>query len=415
MIFYNWLIMNNYLGDEELKNLHSKLKYAEFDKKYVNCEGHSIPIDAKSFINKYKWYENDSNKILKAFCYAYRTNMKTDINEDDCDYMFFWLGDIVYRNLIQKDLFSNVMDGLNFFLKSYEGFGICNYYKYDNYYNTHHIFMGIKRLFDFSKDYDILEKYFQTPNRSCNGSFNLYLDQGVIKYRECKNSCNNPSRRDTTCNAFNKYFNDRNKNDLREWTCNSVGNGSSLAEVQQYYEEVVQSPPYGEVKRIENPPSVDHGAPEAYESRIEVPGLQESGIEPPEGEAHRDIQIETSSRTTYQNEDHSVRSILFKEHSIHIPSNDSTLRFIGPKVNAFTDNIDDTLDSSSSQGMIIAPLVIGITVFFIILCKYWLENAFLGKSKRKHNIIMNRNIAENYTMREDIHSARRFNVTYSNI
>ncbi|GAW84492.1 variable surface protein [Plasmodium gonderi] len=350
-----------------------------------------------------KWRCDVSVKILKALCYEYNERNANKFYSDDSDYLYFWLGDLLDRNSLYT-----VMGTLNFLLKNNSHRSICNYDKYDKYHITYLNFMDIKTLFDFSKDYETLKPYFLKPNKSCNHSFEIYLDECVTKYNSYKNRNNDLNCNDDICNPFNDYFNGKNNMDLNNWKCNSVHNADSLGTGQRNLEVVSQSLAQEESHGLEEEvvtQQVVCGTRE-QENAYEIVNEAEDQGNFPESvhmkQVKGDAEVSPQVRTTQENLNQQGSMTSNGQISAYKHNNDSANSIRDSEFGAFSDFLHNPSTSSSSKSMVIASLVIGIIVLSIILGK-------------KRNIIMNKNIKDDYTMPEDLYSRRSFNVTYSNI
>ncbi|GAW84352.1 variable surface protein [Plasmodium gonderi] len=356
--------MGNYLGEKELSELPSKQQYAIFDKADVSCDDNSFYTLAKNHIQKQPWLKNVSNKILSALCYAHKKNKEGNFKGDDCDYLYFWLGEILDRNLTNRHSFYAVMHTFKYLLESHGGLIICNYDKYDM---TEKNFMDIKHLFDFSKDYDMLKTYFDTPKESCSDSFNIYISERVIKYNACKNSCDVSNRKDVTCSAFDKYFSGKKQMNLLKWTCNSGGNPASLAEGQQNNEGVSQTQVQEEVHRMGAEAQLQQRQetqPE-LQQQLEALPLEEKEEELLQIQAHTALHMQVPLRSTPA--DKSGQQLMQEiSENIDFPVE-------SPESETFIGISYRSSDYSSSENMVISPLAIGIAVLSIILCKVFIN------------------------------------------
>ncbi|GAW83972.1 variable surface protein [Plasmodium gonderi] len=394
---YVYYIIHIITYDAVLKELPTKVNYNNFDHGDASCKYSPFYTSAKSLIDKQNWNEDVSNKILNALCYAHNKNKSKEFNDADCDYLYFWLGDIIYRNLTYRNSFYTVMNSFKFILEGILCLSKCNFV---NYNTIEHNFMDIKSLFDFSNDYDKLDEYFSTHKRTCSTKINNYIKPYIMSYTMFKNKCKDLHRKDETCMAFNKYFKDSNKIDLRKLSCNSVNNIARYATQQQNHRE-------GANTHVRKMVQITEARPHIHER---VRGVKAKG----------DVTISDYEGMLHQSVDQGGHVNVYQESIMHKHSENSHLDV---EKLEFKDNPGTSSHPSafsSSESMVIAPLFIGITIFSIIFCKftpvgYWLKKSIFGKSKRKRNIIRNMNITDDYTMPEDIQSSRRFNVTFSNI
>ncbi|GAW84361.1 variable surface protein [Plasmodium gonderi] len=413
--------MIDYLREEILKILPSKINYTIFDDANDNCDGVHFYESVKNLIDKNTTNNVISDKIVKALYYVYKKDEDIGLDTDDCDYLYFWLGDLLYKNLKNRSSFYSIMIILIFLLKNDEGLSIC---KNNSYYNiTDDNFEDMKILFDFSKDYDILKNYINEYNKSCGDAFQIYFDGLVIKYQEFKNKCRDLSIRNVTCNVFNDFFNGMNIENLLNLRCTSIGI------LPDSMDEQLQSGRTEEEHEEEALQKIEPQLPK-YTMQYEVEGeevvqIEDSLTETYEyvdnpGNMAEDRQLDALI-TEHEHSDESTRKTSIEGQSnIHTQSEESLLSIRDPILNVTSHISSNTLAISSSQSMYIAPFLIGIAVFSIILYKfspvgYWLKKNLKRKSKMKRNFIMDRNVIEDYTFPNDIDSLSRFDVTYSNI
>ncbi|GAW84448.1 variable surface protein [Plasmodium gonderi] len=372
-------------NDDELNKLPSKKKYTNFNNGHVGCNHVYFYELVKSHLKQEEWKKDVSNEILKALCYVYNTYNQGNFNSDDCYYLYHWLNDIIYNNITYQLHYISVITVLEFLLKSNEGFNICDYKEYninnENYRN-------IKKLFDFSKDYDDLAKYFSTGQKICNSDFKNYLDEHIRIYNEFKNKCKNLMSDNATCIFFHKYFQGKTEKDLTKWKFTLEGSSHIYAAQEEKHTILGQSNEEG-VKTLQ------------------IHALIKSDKEK--------TALENVNQSAYINAD--------KEDLNHQLLGHSLFTIERPILSAIIDN-SGTPSDSTSKSMVIPALGIGFSIFSIILCKviinftpvgYWLKKALLGKSKSKRNIMMDRNIIEDYSIPEVLDSPRRLNIIYRNI
>ncbi|GAW84210.1 variable surface protein [Plasmodium gonderi] len=434
--------MSDTLGDEVLNNLPTKKKYTIFDKKNEYCYNSYIENNAKNLLGNKGELANVSNKIYNALCYAYNQYKTKVFNSEDCNYLYFWLVDMLDKNLTDENSFYAAMIRLNFILEQ-ASLSTCNSSIYK--INPKNV-KNIKILFDFSKDYDELKKHFPTSNKPCNGSFKLHLDGYVMKYTEFKNICNDSYNSHETCTAFKKYFTDKNNLNLTQWTCNLARNINDHAASQELgrmgqhtvQEKLLIAETYsleqsrihgvGEYTSEDIDEEIDKGmegtTTEGREK--EVAGIKDENIEgavkgvedigviyigsaQKSGSDGGGAQKEAEVITAYPTYEQQIINTHSEDPSLDVNNTKSSTRI-------------DFSAYSSSNTMVIASLFVGITVFFIILYKvivnfspfgYWLKKSLLRKYRRKHNIIMGGNTIRNYSISEDIDSPRRFSVKYN--
>ncbi|GAW83976.1 variable surface protein [Plasmodium gonderi] len=384
--------------DQILKILPSQSKYNIFDKTDDNCEDIDFYNRAKDLIDKNTMNNDISGKLVKSLCYVYKKNENNELDRDDCNYLYFWLGDLLYKNSKNKESIYSDISILMFLLQSKGSMTICNN---KNYYITEDNFDEMKILFDFSKDYDFLKSYIHKNSRSCDESFNIYFDERVKKYQSFKNMCYGRKTRDVACDIFNQFFKNMNIENSTNLRCTSVRVRIDSVEQQRESRRMTESYEKEEQQSIEAQ-------------------LQENTtVHEVEGE--RVVQLGTLRITPYQQSDQIKRKTSIEGQSnMYTQAEMSSLTNRDLILSVTSGISSNPLAISSSQSIFIAPLFIGITVFSIIVYKftpvgYWLKKALLSKSKRKSNIIMDRNKIEGYSILENLDSSRRLNVRYSNI
>ncbi|GAW84242.1 variable surface protein, partial [Plasmodium gonderi] len=261
----------------------------------------------------------------------------------------------------------------------------CTYDNYDYYNITFEDFRNIKKLFDFSKDYDMLKEYISKGNRFCNKDFYDYVIPYIITYNLFKSQCKNGNRGEATCSAFYNYFNDKTEEDLSQWTFTLDKRNTN---------NVTQKEAHG---------------------RVSQPNVQGINIV----EEHKSEKILGHEINTNP---YIYQSVYESTEIKHLNDQQSEDFYSVHRTQELRAHIDMSVSpsGSTSKSLVIPPLAIGITVFSIILCKftpigYWLKKALVGKSKTKRNIIMDSNIEVDYSMYKNLESPRRFNLSYRNI
>ncbi|KMZ82484.1 hypothetical protein PVIIG_05795 [Plasmodium vivax India VII] len=205
--------MANILGDEQLHILPTKLYYHLLDDpKWGNCEGESFYSAAKEEIIKKKGLRDDSDKILKALCYVYRKSSKQYFDDTICNFLYFWLGDILLEKLINKHFFSEII--LNLFnTLIYKNAKICTA---PHYYIHEDDFKNIKLFFDISEDYKIYKSQINS-NMYCNKNYMSYLDKHIQNYNKFHTECEVESYnrlKKPYCTYFKQYFPNNEHNTL---------------------------------------------------------------------------------------------------------------------------------------------------------------------------------------------------------
>ncbi|GAW84525.1 variable surface protein, partial [Plasmodium gonderi] len=340
-------------NDDELKELPTNINYAIFDEEKGNCDGVFFYDSVLSRIDTERWIYKTPYHISKALCYVYKKRLENDFDLSICNYLYYWLIDVLYKNLYFRDFFYTNMELFKFLLNCDGGMSICNY---DNYEINQDNFMDIKLIFDFSKDYDKLVEYFRVNDRLCSSNFKKYFDQYIRTYNKYKEKCEKSNNKDTSCRAFENYLKHKDYNIISKWSFTSNGNAHNFSSVQKKvsieHTNILQGG-YGieQLKNIyeEVPISVTKGTVEIRDPVI-------TGYP----EEVQEVMITPGGKTSYL-------------HSHGLDRYDDTQEF---RIISYISS--NTSLSSTSNGMVITPILVVIVVFFIILYKftpfgYWLK------------------------------------------
>ncbi|KMZ95066.1 hypothetical protein PVMG_05593 [Plasmodium vivax Mauritania I] len=207
--------MTNILGDKELKLLRTKKFYDQLDNAEDDCQGDMFYSVAKSVLDNYKVRQNISHKILKGLCYVYRKKYGEEYVNDICIFLYYWLADILYDNLIPNIYFSNAISNIFFFLKIDKGKS-CTTLPYRNDVKN---FKDIKLFFDYSEDYNSYVEQLKTDNPLCNEKYNKQLKTYVDTYNKFQDECHNKQLSSGNCDAFNEYFASQDRKNFSKLTC----------------------------------------------------------------------------------------------------------------------------------------------------------------------------------------------------
>ncbi|GAW84628.1 variable surface protein [Plasmodium gonderi] len=377
--------MKSLIEDENLKKLPSKVKYAIFNNASDNYSSCTIEKNVIKLKETNPGIENVYDKIVKVLCHVYNNDSAGSFDTADCDYLYFWLCDLLYRNLTYTNSLYTVMYAINHILQKSNGVSICNFDKYYYYNINKEIFMDFKVLFDYSKDYDKLVQDTTASNGPCSRDYTKLLNQYVIEYNKYKFFCNKEPKHNINCKLFEEFFKNKDPQKLCKLSCNSRNNYYKYAKQKEHHSGVAESG----VKTVEQRTS-------ERQQELLISGLHTS--------PYVDVLLGNTNKEV------NVQDLIYDKQELY------PLDIEGPQQSAFI----DFSASSSSKNMVIPTLLIGITVLSVILGKftpvgYWLKKALVGKSKGKCNIIMDSNITEDYTIPENLDSSRRFHVRYSNI
>ncbi|CAG9485310.1 unnamed protein product [Plasmodium vivax] len=223
-------------NDEQLRILPTKLHYHLLDDpKWGKCEGESFYNAAKEEISRKRGLQDDSDKILEALCYVYKRSSRVGFDNNLCNFLYFWLGDILLKKLEKEDFFQEII--LKLFKNITNDTGqVCTApYQYIHRDD----FKKVKKIFDCSEDYKIYDIQYVNLNMSCNSKYKSHFNTNMNVYGDFYSECAVEGKVNTYCEAFKKYFPNREKNLLSKWTCN-------LQEIEPQVEDIKEEDEPGE-------------------------------------------------------------------------------------------------------------------------------------------------------------------------
>ncbi|KMZ77132.1 hypothetical protein PVIIG_05342 [Plasmodium vivax India VII] len=207
--------MTNFLGNTELSNLNTNYYYTSLNQAYDDCQNETFYNASKEKLNEYSWNQDASEQILKGLCYVYRKSLKNDFESNICNYLYYWLGNILLEKMKHNFLFQEAIRDLFDILINYKG-KIC---AASPYYIDRHYFKNIKLFFDYSVDYDSYKNQITYYNPPCNSNYKKYLQTYVDTYNKFQGECQNEPPSYSYCNVFNEYFANKDSTELSKWTC----------------------------------------------------------------------------------------------------------------------------------------------------------------------------------------------------
>ncbi|CAI7717564.1 PIR protein [Plasmodium vivax] len=231
--------MFNYLGDKPLRFLPTKFFYDQLDNGRNSCQSDTFYNLAKAELDKTDGLQDVSDKILKALCYVYEKSLINNFESDICNFLYYWLGDILLDKMSNKVVFLDVIRDLFNILKNRKG-KICTAPIY--HINVEN-FKNIKFFFDYSEDYNTYIEHFNTHNPPCNEKYQKYLQTYVETYNTFQSKCQNEPRSYAYCDVFNEYFNKKDPGKLSKWTCNLQYNEPEQIEKSDDTETTEEQPP----------------------------------------------------------------------------------------------------------------------------------------------------------------------------
>ncbi|KMZ88673.1 hypothetical protein PVBG_06080 [Plasmodium vivax Brazil I] len=238
--------MGQFLGDKQLEVLHTKVYYKSLDIGYGGCEDYDFYTKAQAILSREKDLRDVSNKILKALCYVYKKSSREHFDTNICNFLYYWLGNVLLSKLKLKDLYSEIIIKLFLTLKDKNSLVVCeNPYPYMDKDD----FEKIKLIFDCSEDYKSYEVQHNHPRISCNKDYKEHLDKHISNYNYFYNKCKIENLGEPYCTAFEKYFPDKNSNLLSQFNCRLETRNPIVHQLVEDHEEAQELSQEGEMFR----------------------------------------------------------------------------------------------------------------------------------------------------------------------
>ncbi|CAI7724316.1 Plasmodium vivax Vir protein, putative [Plasmodium vivax] len=227
--------MSNYLGNKKLSNLHTKYYYGKLDEGWNICQDDPFYNTAKEELNEYRELRDDSDKILQALCYVYRTSSRVNFDNNLCNFLYYWLGSVLLNKLEKNIFFQEIILNLFKNLTNDKGQVCTAPYQYIHTDD----FKKVKLIFDCSEDYKSYSTQYIYHNMYCNNEYKTYFNTHMNIYDKFFGECILEGKENKYCEAFKKYFPDRKQNLLSKWTC-------ELQEIDRRVEEIEEGDETGE-------------------------------------------------------------------------------------------------------------------------------------------------------------------------
>ncbi|KMZ82448.1 hypothetical protein PVIIG_06151 [Plasmodium vivax India VII] len=244
--------MNKFLGDKAIEILNTNFYYGKLEKGWDRCQYDAFYESAKNILNSNEGLENDSDKILSALCYVYKNRLSDTLDSDKCNFLYFWLGDILLKKLKKNIFFQDIISKLFKTLTNDDNHQIC---ELPHFFMLEEYFKDIKTIFDCSEDYKSYKEQHIYPIKSCNQNYKTNLDTDINIYNKFYNKCKVEKKGYLYCEAFSKYFPQNNPNLFSEFNCSlelnepkseKFGEGHESEFVQLQDEEINRESPQEE-------------------------------------------------------------------------------------------------------------------------------------------------------------------------
>ncbi|KMZ96453.1 hypothetical protein PVNG_05438 [Plasmodium vivax North Korean] len=228
---YTFLNINKIILNTQLSNLNTNFYYTSLNGGYDNCQHVEFYNAAKVKLKENHLNEEVSEQILKGLCYVYRKSFVKESVKYICNFLYYWLGDILSDKMSNKVVFLDVIRDLFNILENHKG-KICT--APINYHINVENFKNIKLFFDYSEDYNNYIGQLNTHNPPCNEKYKNYLQKYVDTYNKFQRECQDKRTYYGYCDLFNKYFDKKNPTHLSKWTCKLDNNEP---EAEKTYDE----------------------------------------------------------------------------------------------------------------------------------------------------------------------------------
>ncbi|SCA59773.1 VIR protein [Plasmodium vivax] len=234
--------MEKVLGQSELDILNTIINYNSFDKYSDNCANYPRVIAAKHLLDGDFWNNNISDKLLNAVCYVYKRENDGTLNENLCDYLYYWLGSKVLKNLRLKHFFYEVIKIIYDILGKGKHGKICDRAKYSIHdYN----FQKFKDIFDLSENYNTYKLHFLKINPACDKYYEDEFNSYLFLYNSLRNECTieNTNHNEEYCKVFNKYFTNKKHSEITSWKCKLIESEELVQQLEKYHSGEAEKSP----------------------------------------------------------------------------------------------------------------------------------------------------------------------------
>ncbi|SBS91869.1 PIR Superfamily Protein [Plasmodium ovale curtisi] len=180
---------------EDLQLLPSKKFYNKLDTLeniycFVHSEKERTIKDIKSKLNVYEHIVNYSDKIVNVLCKTSTLDAENSECNEHCNYLFYWIGDILFDKLIDVNLFSAITNELHTLMNSVSPKHKCNC-KFSFIGFNKENFNEIKEAYFYYKNHNYINSILQHYNGRCVDDYNNYLHESYNKYHKVYEACKN--------------------------------------------------------------------------------------------------------------------------------------------------------------------------------------------------------------------------------
>ncbi|ANQ06644.1 KIR protein [Plasmodium coatneyi] len=203
-------------GNLALSQLPSREKYSELKEKSENGGDTECKSGVKAKLGTHITNNGTTvNKIMGAFCHINEVEEKKRNSEEWCDYLYFWVGKMLSRNM-EDTKFKTTMEKCRNDVFDGQKESKCEF----PYTPTKkEVFAAYRRMFDYQKDKDFIRPELRGKGVTCPTKYSTYLRKVRYAYKvmsaECKQEGNSTFEWCKKFEGWYPQYKSRNKLDLK--------------------------------------------------------------------------------------------------------------------------------------------------------------------------------------------------------
>ncbi|SBS90456.1 PIR Superfamily Protein [Plasmodium ovale curtisi] len=229
--------MANILTKKDIERLPSIKYYSKFDA-FVNFCTEDID-SLKQKLLQYFGGDNVANKIVNALCNTAFINSGNPECTERCEYLFYWIGNKLFSNGINVNLFSQISDVLNSLLEKEGSRSKCKCnFSYPDL--SKEKFKDIEVAYFYYKDYEEIQQRLSFYNESCEQDYKIYIDKCSEKYNNVYDTCKGSDEKH--CNILKKVVPNFFNTKFSILTCNVADVGAQIEDPQIEEFELDENP-----------------------------------------------------------------------------------------------------------------------------------------------------------------------------
>ncbi|ANQ07438.1 KIR protein [Plasmodium coatneyi] len=209
----------------------------------------------KDKLNEYPSIRSRMEDMMRAACYVSEEVARGKSENDLCGSLYFWLGDIVHKNLGGRSTFSQVMDEI------YQTIRGCI-----TKYNCNIIYKGTsqsefkkrKDVFDYSKDYETINLKLGEGASNCGEKIYTYLGRVVPSYKALSGYCGRQSEGDQYCKELGDIFIGNKDPEQLKSQCESLKN-AARERAENCFKDLPSQKIYNELEQRKGCPTLPGG------------------------------------------------------------------------------------------------------------------------------------------------------------